>query len=245
MQSYGSRCVRPPILFGDVSRPKPMTVGWWQYAQSLTTKPMKGMLTGPVTILNWSFVRDDVPRSSPAGRSRSPSATRSRTWRRPGIDHPDRRGGAARGLPLRQRDWERYLAWAVECFRLCARGVADATQIHTHMCYSEFNDIIAAIAAMDADVISIETSRSKMELLDAFKAYRYPNEIGPGVYDIHSPRVPGVDEMAGLLTLARQRLSDRQIWINPDCGLKTRKWEEVRPALVNMVEAAKQVRAGA
>jgi 5-methyltetrahydropteroyltriglutamate--homocysteine methyltransferase len=144
------------------------------------------------------------------------------------------------GLPLRHRDWQHYLDWAVESFRLCSTGVADETQIHTHMCYSEFNDIISAIAAMDADVISIETSRSKMELLDAFRNFSYPNEIGPGVYDIHSPRVPEIGEMTDLLTLARKRLQDRQLWVNPDCGLKTRKWEEVRPALVNMVEAARR-----
>ena len=244
VQSYGSRCVRPPILFGDVSRPKPMTVDWWKYAQSLTAKPMKGMLTGPVTILNWSFVRDDVPRSFdlPADcacyprRGRGPGGSRS-------IDDPDRRGRAARRTAAAPVRMEARISTGRSNVSVCAQsGVADATQVHTHMCYSEFNDIIDAIAAMDADVISIETSRSKMELLDAFKTYKYPNEIGPGVYDIHSPRVPAVDEMTGLLKLARQRLSDRQIWINPDCGLKTRKWEEVRPALVNMVEAARLMR---
>ncbi len=243
VQSYGSRCVRPPILFGDVSRPKPMTVGWWKYAQSLTSKPMKGMLTGPVTILNWSFVRDDVPRRLACRQIALAIRDEVADLEAAGASMIQIDEAALReGLPLRRSEWKMYLDWAVECFRLCASGVADATQVHTHMCYSEFNDIIDAIAAMDADVISIETSRSKMELLDAFKTYKYPNEIGPGVYDIHSPRVPAVDEMTGLLKLARQRLSDRQIWINPDCGLKTRKWEEVRPALVNMVEAARLMR---
>ncbi|GAB1715469.1 MAG: methionine synthase (B12-independent) [Nitrobacter sp.] len=243
VQSYGSRCVRPPILFGDVSRPNPMTVGWWTYAQSLTTKPMKGMLTGPVTILNWSFVRDDVPRSLACRQIALAIRDEVADLEAAGASMIQIDEAALReGLPLRRSEWKAYLDWAVECFRLCASGVADATQIHTHMCYSEFNDIIAAIAAMDADVISIETSRSKMELLDAFRNYEYPNEIGPGVYDIHSPRVPAVDEMTGLLKLARQRLSDRQLWINPDCGLKTRKWEEVKPALVNMVEAARRMR---
>jgi 5-methyltetrahydropteroyltriglutamate--homocysteine methyltransferase len=244
VQSYGSRCVRPPILFGDVSRPKPMTVGWWRYAQSLTAKPMKGMLTGPVTILNWSFVRDDLPRSVACRQIALAVRDEVAALELAGATMIQIDEAALReGLPLRPGAWDGYLDWAVACFRLCSSGVRDQTQIHTHMCYSEFNDIIEAIGAMDADVISIETSRSKMELLDAFKAYRYPNEIGPGVYDIHSPRVPGVEEMAGLLTLARQRLSDQQLWINPDCGLKTRSWEEVRPALVNMVAAAKQVRA--
>ena len=208
-----------------------MTVEWWQYAQSLTKKPMKAMLTGPVTILNWSFVRDDIPRSAdlPADRARDPR--RGRRSRRGRREHdPDRRGGAcAKACRCASREWKTYLDWAVESFRICSSGVRDETQIHTHMCYSEFNDIIDAIGAMDADVISIETSRSKMELLDAFKTYHYPNEIGPGVYDIHSPRVPEIGEMTELLKLARQRLSDAQLWINPDCGLKTRKWEEVRP----------------
>ncbi len=243
VQSYGSRCVRPPILFGDVSRPKPMTVGWWTYAQSLTLRPMKGMLTGPVTILNWSFVRDDVPRSLACRQIALAIRDEVADLEAAGASMIQIDEAALReGLPLRRSEWRAYLDWAVECFRLCASGVADATQIHTHMCYSEFNDIIDAIAAMDADVISIETSRSKMELLDAFRNYKYPNEIGPGVYDIHSPRVPAVDEMTSLLKLARQRLSDTQLWINPDCGLKTRKWEEVRPALVNMVEAARRMR---
>jgi 5-methyltetrahydropteroyltriglutamate--homocysteine methyltransferase len=246
VQSYGSRCVRPPILFGDVSRPKPMTVGWWKYAQSITAKPIKGMLTGPVTILNWSFVRDDIPRKAACRQIALAIRDEVRDLEKAGANMIQIDEAALReGLPLRKAGWKAYLNWAVECFRLCSSGVADELQIHTHMCYSEFNDIIDAIAAMDADVISIETSRSKMELLDAFKTYNYPNEIGPGVYDIHSPRVPAVDEMTELLKFARQRLADGQLWVNPDCGLKTRKWDEVRPALVNMVEAAKRIREAA
>jgi len=246
VQSYGSRYVRPPIIFGDVSRPNPMTLRWWHYAQSLTTRPVKGMLTGPVTILNWSFVRDDLPRSAVCRQIALAIRDEVVDLEKAGAATIQIDEAALReGLPLRKSDWKTYLDWAVECFRLTSSGVEDATQIHTHMCYSEFNDIIDAIAAMDADVISIETSRSQMELLDAFKSYKYPNEIGPGVYDIHSPRVPEIKEMTDLLALARQRLSDRQLWVNPDCGLKTRKWDEVRPALVNMVAAAKQARAHA
>jgi 5-methyltetrahydropteroyltriglutamate--homocysteine methyltransferase len=243
VQSYGSRYVRPPILFGDVSRPKPMTVEWWQYAQSLTRRPMKAMLTGPVTILNWSFVRDDIPRSEACRQIALAIRDEVTDLEAAGAGLIQIDEAALReGLPLRRSEWTTYLDWAVESFRICSSGVHDETQIHTHMCYSEFNDIIHAIGAMDADVISIETSRSKMELLDAFRNYRYPNEIGPGVYDIHSPRVPEIGEMTELLKLARQRLSDAQIWINPDCGLKTRKWDEVRPALVNMVAAARELR---
>jgi 5-methyltetrahydropteroyltriglutamate--homocysteine methyltransferase len=243
VQSYGSRYVRPPIIFGDVSRPNPMTVRWWQYAQSLTERPVKGMLTGPVTILNWSFVRDDLPRSTVCRQIALAIRDEVVDLEKAGAEMIQIDEAALReGLPLRKGGWQAYLDWAVECFRLTSSGVADSTQIHTHMCYSEFNDIIDAIAAMDADVISIETSRSRMELLDAFKSYKYPNEIGPGVYDIHSPRVPEVGEMAELLLLARQRIGDDQLWVNPDCGLKTRKWEEVRPALVNMVEAARLLR---
>jgi 5-methyltetrahydropteroyltriglutamate--homocysteine methyltransferase len=246
VQSYGSRYVRPPVLFGDVSRPKAMTVEWWQYAQSLTKKPMKAMLTGPVTILNWSFVRDDIPRSEACRQIALAIRDEVAELEAAGAGMIQIDEAALReGLPLRKSEWQGYLDWAVDAFRLCSSGVRDETQIHTHMCYSEFNDIIGAIGAMDADVISIETSRSKMELLDAFRDYRYPNEIGPGVYDIHSPRVPEIGEMTGLLRLARARLADAQIWINPDCGLKTRKWEEVRPALVNMVAAARQLRAPA
>ena len=244
VQSYGSRYVRPPILFGDVSRPQPMTVEWWKYAQSLTTRPMKAMLTGPVTILNWSFVRDDIPRSAACRQIALAIRDEVTDLETAGAGMIQIDEAALReGLPLRKSEWNAYLDWAVESFRICSSSVRDETQIHTHMCYSEFNDIIDAIGAMDADVISIETSRSKMELLDAFKSYRYPNEIGPGVYDIHSPRVPEIGEMTDLLKLARQRLSDAQLWINPDCGLKTRKWEEVRPALVNMVAAARELRA--
>ena len=246
VQSYGSRCVRPPILFGDVSRPKPMTVEWWSYAQSLTKRPMKGMLTGPVTILNWSFVRDDIPRSESCRQIALAIRDEVVDLEKAGATMIQIDEAALReGLPLRRSEWTTYLDWAVGSFRLCASGVKDETQIHTHMCYSEFNDIIDAIGAMDADVISIETSRSKMELLDAFKSYKYPNEIGPGVYDIHSPRVPEINEMTELLKLARNRLADEQLWINPDCGLKTRKWDEVRPALVNMVAAARELRAQA
>ena len=246
VQSYGSRYVRPPVQFGDVSRPKPMTVEWWQYAQSLTKKPMKAMLTGPVTILNWSFVRDDITRSEACRQIALAIRDEVTDLEAAGAGMIQIDEAALReGLPLRKSEWKVYLDWAVDAFRLCSSGVRDETQIHTHMCYSEFNDIIDAIGAMDADVISIETSRSKMELLDAFRDYRYPNEIGPGVYDIHSPRVPEIGEMTGLLKLARARLSDAQIWINPDCGLKTRKWEEVRPALVNMVAAARELRASA
>ena len=246
VQSYGSRYVRPPIIFGDVSRPKPMTVEWWRYAQSLTEKPVKGMLTGPVTILNWSFVRDDLSRADVSRQIALAIRDEVIDLERAGAAMIQIDEAALReGLPLRRADWKTYLDWAVESFRLCSTGVADETQIHTHMCYSEFNQIIDAIAAMDADVISIETSRSKMELLEAFRTYKYPNEIGPGVYDIHSPRVPEVGEMTELLQLARGRLLDGQLWINPDCGLKTRKWEEVRPALVNMVAAARLLRGAA
>ncbi|TXL81947.1 5-methyltetrahydropteroyltriglutamate--homocysteine S-methyltransferase [Vineibacter terrae] len=244
VQSYGSRCVRPPVIFGDVFRPAPMTVAWTCYAQSLTRRPVKGMLTGPVTMLQWSFVRDDLPRDQVCRQIALALRDEVADLEQAGIrviqiDEPALR----EGLPLRRAHWKAYLDSAVACFRLAASIVGDATQIHTHMCYSEFNDIIDSIGAMDADVISIETSRSKMELLEAFTSYRYPNEIGPGVYDIHSPRLPGVDEMAALLDRAQERLSAGQIWVNPDCGLKTRRWEEVRPALVNMVAAAHRLRA--
>ncbi|QKS02216.1 5-methyltetrahydropteroyltriglutamate--homocysteine S-methyltransferase [Sphingomonas sp. CL5.1] len=244
VQSYGSRCVRPPIIYGDVSRPKPMTVAWWRYAQSLTDRPMKGMLTGPVTILQWSFVRDDQPRADTCRQIALAIRDEVLDLEKAGARIIQIDEAALReGLPLRRADWRQYLDWAVECFRISASGVAPETQIHTHMCYSEFNDIITAIGAMDADVISIETSRSKMELLDAFISYQYPNEIGPGVYDIHSPRIPSSAEMERLLIKAGERLSAAQIWVNPDCGLKTRKWEDVKPALVNMVDAARDARA--
>ncbi|WP_291839372.1 5-methyltetrahydropteroyltriglutamate--homocysteine S-methyltransferase [Brevundimonas sp.] len=244
VQSYGSRCVRPPILYGDVSRPKAMTVEWWRYAQSLTERPMKGMLTGPVTILNWSFVRDDQPRSETCRQiafAIRDEVVDLETAGAPIIQIDE--AALREGLPLRRADWQAYLDWAVEGFRIAASGVRDETQIHTHMCYSEFNDIIRSIGAMDADVISIETSRSKMELLDAFSGYRYPAGIGPGVYDIHSPRVPAVEEMTALLKAAAAKLPVGQLWVNPDCGLKTRQWPETEAALRNMVAAAKAVRA--
>lgn len=244
VQSYGSRCVRPPIIFGDVSRPQPMTVAWWRYAQSLTDRPMKGMLTGPVTILNWSFVRDDQPRSETCRQIAFAIRDEVVDLEAAGAPIIQIDEAALReGLPLRRRDWQAYLDWAVESFRITASGVRDETQIHTHMCYSEFNDIIASIGAMDADVISIETSRSQMELLDAFNGYRYPAEIGPGVYDIHSPRVPSVEEMTALLKAATQKLPADRLWVNPDCGLKTRKWAETEAALRNMVAAAREARA--
>ena len=246
VQSYGSRCVKPPILYGDVSRPKPMTVPWTQYAQSLTSKPMKGMLTGPITILQWSFVRDDQPRSETTRQIALALRDEVVDLEQAGmriiqIDEPALR----EGLPLRRADWSAYLAWAVECFRLTSSVVEDETQIQTHMCYADFHDIIESIADMDADVILIECSRSQMELLDVFARYRYPNEIGPGVYDIHSPRVPAPEEMEGLLEKACAVLSPEQIWVNPDCGLKTRRWAEVTPSLQNMVQAARTLRARA
>lgn len=245
VQSYGSRCVKPPIIYGDVSRPHPMTVDWTVYAQSLTSHPMKGMLTGPITMLFWSFVRDDQPKSETckqialALRDEVVDLEQAQI-KVIQIDEPAIR----EGLPLRKSDQSAYLKWAVECFRLCASGVKDETQIHTHMCYSEFNDIIDSIAALDADSISIETSRSQMELLGAFVKFHYPNEIGPGVYDIHSPRIPTVEEMVALLQKATEVLSPEQIWVNPDCGLKTRGWTEVKPALENMVKAARMARSG-
>jgi 5-methyltetrahydropteroyltriglutamate--homocysteine methyltransferase len=243
VQSYGSRCVKPPIIFGDVSRPKPMTVEWAAYAQSLTNKIMKGMLTGPITMLQWSFVRDDQPRSMTSRQIALAIRDEVADLERAGIKMIQIDEAALReGLPLRRADWQAYLDSAVEDFSIASCTVADQTQIHTHMCYSEFNDIMPAIAAMDADVISLETSRSQMELLGAFVDFRYPNEIGPGVYDIHSPRVPSVEEMIALLKKARQVLSPDQLWVNPDCGLKTRGWLEVEQALINMVAAARQMR---
>ncbi|MGQ0591123.1 MAG: 5-methyltetrahydropteroyltriglutamate--homocysteine S-methyltransferase [Gammaproteobacteria bacterium] len=243
VQSYGSRCVKPPIIYGDVERQSPMTLKWSKYAQSLTAKPIKGMLTGPVTILQWSFVRDDQPRSRTAKQIAMAIRDEVCDLEKAGIrviqiDEPAIR----EGLPLRKADRKDYLNWAVEAFRLASSGVADETQIHTHMCYSEFNDIIESVAEMDADVITIETSRSQMELLDAFASFRYPNEIGPGVYDIHSPRVPTEQEMTALLRKALAVLPARNLWVNPDCGLKTRKWPETRAALANMVAAARALR---
>ncbi|MFQ3199952.1 MAG: 5-methyltetrahydropteroyltriglutamate--homocysteine methyltransferase [Zhongshania sp.] len=244
VQSYGSRCVKPPILFGDISRPKAMTVEWTRYAQSLTDKPMKGMLTGPVTILNWSFVRDDQPRSVSCYQLALAIREEVLDLEESGVSIIQIDEAALReGLPLRQSQWQEYLSWAIDAFRISANGVADATQIHTHMCYSEFNDIIAAIAEMDADVITIETSRSDMELLDVFDDFNYPNQIGPGVYDIHSPNIPSVAQIVGLMEKAAERIPIERLWVNPDCGLKTRHWDEVLPALKNMVAAAKTLRA--
>ncbi len=246
VQSYGSRCVKPPILFGDISRPQAMTVQWIEYAQSLTSKPMKGMLTGPVTMLNWSFVRDDQPREVSCYQLALAIRQEVLDLEKAGIRIIQIDEAALReGLPLRKSDWKKYLQWAVASFRITANGVADETQIHTHMCYSEFNDIIAEIADMDADVITIETSRSDMELLDAFDDFNYPNEIGPGVYDIHSPNIPEPDRMVALMQKAAARIPAERLWVNPDCGLKTRQWAEVIPALRNMVSAAQQLRAQA
>ena len=246
VQSYGSRCVKPPIIFGDVLRKNPMTLKWSSYAQSLTTKPVKGMLTGPVTILQWSFVRNDQPRSVTCKQIALAIRDEVGDLEQAGlrviqIDEPAIR----EGLPLRKEYWEEYLDWAVESFRISSSGVKDTTQIHTHMCYAEFNDIIASIAELDADVITIETSRSEMELLDAFVEFKYPNEIGPGVYDIHSPRVPTEDEMMKLLTKASELIPADHLWVNPDCGLKTRDWPETRSALTNLVNTARKMRAQA
>ena len=244
VQSYGSRCVRPPILYGDVSRPEPMTVHWWRYAQGLTDKPVKGMLTGPVTILNWSFVRDDQPREASCRQIALAIRDEVLDLEAAGCKAIQIDEAALReGLPLRERDWPAYLDWAVDCFRLAAAGVGNQTQIHTHMCYSEFNDILPSIGAMDTDVISIETARSQMELLAGFASYRYPSAIGPGIYDIHSARVPREDEMVALMRLAQKHLRPEQLWVNPDCGLKTRGWDEVKPAIAAMVSAARTLRA--
>ena len=244
VQSYGSRCVKPPIIYGDVSRPAPMTVAWSAYAQSLTGRPMKGMLTGPVTMLQWAFVRDDQPRSRTALQIALAIRDEVVDLEAAGIgiiqiDEPAYR----EGLPLRRTEWPAYLEWASRAFRIAASGVADATQIHTHMCYSEFNDILPAIAAMDADVITIETSRSDMELLRGFGDFDYPNAIGPGVYDIHSPRVPAATEMTRLLEKAVAVIPAGNLWVNPDCGLKTRDWPETEAALKNMLAAAQALRA--
>ncbi len=243
VQSYGSRCVKPPVIFGDISRPKAMTVEWAKYAQSQTKKIMKGMLTGPITILQWSFVRDDQPRKNTALQIAFAIRDEVCDLEAAGIKIIQIDEAALReGLPIRKNKWNEYLKWAVEAFRISASGVEDRTQIHTHMCYSEFNDIIGEIAKMDADVISIETSRSQMELLNSFVNFKYPNEIGPGVYDIHSPRVPAKDEMKNLLQKALDVLKPEQIWVNPDCGLKTRDWPETKAALTAMVDATKELR---
>ena len=243
VQSYGSRCVKPPVIIGDISRPQAITVEWAKYAQSLTDKPVKGMLTGPVTILCWSFPREDVSRETIARQIALALRDEVEDLEKAGIgiiqiDEPALR----EGLPLHQSDWAAYLAWAVEAFRLNAAVARDDTQIHTHMCYCEFNDIMDSIAALDADVITIETSRSDMELLETFNAFDYPNEIGPGVYDIHSPNVPDVASIEALLLKASLHIPPERLWVNPDCGLKTRGWVETRQALANMVKAAQNLR---
>ncbi|EDD8020389.1 5-methyltetrahydropteroyltriglutamate--homocysteine S-methyltransferase, partial [Salmonella enterica subsp. enterica serovar Infantis] len=243
VQSYGSRCVKPPVVIGDISRPAPITVEWAKYAQSLTDKPVKGMLTGPVTILCWSFPREDVTRETIAKQIALALRDEVADLEAAGIgiiqiDEPALR----EGLPLRRSDWDAYLEWGVEAFRINAAVAKDETQIHTHMCYCEFNDIMDSIAALDADVITIETSRSDMELLESFEAFDYPNEIGPGVYDIHSPNVPSVEWIEALLKKAAQRIPAQRLWVNPDCGLKTRGWPETRAALANMVKAAHNLR---
>ncbi|WP_127958472.1 5-methyltetrahydropteroyltriglutamate--homocysteine S-methyltransferase [Serratia microhaemolytica] len=243
VQSYGSRCVKPPIIVGDISRPQPITVDWARFAQSLSQKPLKGMLTGPVTILCWSFPREDIDRELIAKQIALALRDEVADLQQAGIaiiqiDEPALR----EGLPLRQSQWQAYLNWAVDAFRLNAAVAQDQTQIHTHMCYCEFNDIMPAIAALDADVITIETSRSDMELLEAFQLFDYPNEIGPGVYDIHSPNVPDVEWIEALLRKAAQHIPAQRLWVNPDCGLKTRDWPETRAALANMVLAAKRLR---
>ncbi|AGH72246.1 5-methyltetrahydropteroyltriglutamate--homocysteine S-methyltransferase [Edwardsiella piscicida] len=244
VQSYGSRCVKPPVIVGDISRPAPLTVEWTTFAQAQTSRPVKGMLTGPITMLCWSFAREDVPREVIARQLALALRDEVDDLQRAGIgiiqiDEPALR----EGLPLRQDEWQAYLAWAVAAFRLTAAVAYDDTQIHTHMCYCEFNDIMAAIAALDADVITIETARSDMELLEAFSRFDYPNEVGPGVYDIHSPNVPTQAAMVSLLRRAAQHIPAERLWVNPDCGLKTRGWEETRRALSNMVAAARLLRA--
>ncbi|MDX1492307.1 MAG: 5-methyltetrahydropteroyltriglutamate--homocysteine S-methyltransferase [Pseudohongiellaceae bacterium] len=243
VQSYGSRCVKPPIIFGDVSRPKPMTVDWTSYAQSLTKKPVKGMLTGPVTILNWSFVRDDQARSQTCYQIALAIRDEVLDLEKAGVNIIQIDEAALReGLPLRRSEWQSYLDWAIDAFRISANGVKDTTQIHTHMCYSEFNDIIDSIARMDADVITIESSRSDNELFEAFESFEYPNQIGPGVYDIHSPNIPSEASIIDVIRNAAKCIPNERLWINPDCGLKTRKWEDVIPALGHMVNAAKRLR---
>lgn len=243
VQSYGTRCIKPPIIFGDVQRQYAITVQWAQYAQSLSSRPVKGMLTGPVTMLQWSFVRDDQPREETCKQIALALRQEVLDLEAAGIqiiqiDEPAFR----EGLPLRERNWKDYLQWAVFTFRLSAAGVQDSTQIHTHMCYSEFNDILESIADLDADVVTLEASRSRMVLLEAFQQFEYLNEIGPGVYDIHSPRIPAVSEMVTLLAKAARYIPMERLWVNPDCGLKTRSWDEVEPALINMVTAARQLR---
>ena len=243
VQSYGSRCVKPPVLFGDVARPSAMSVRWSCFAQSLTERPIKGMVTGPVTMLQWSFVRDDLPREAVCRQLALALRDEVQDLEHAGIrviqvDEPALR----EGLPLRRQDRPAYLQWAVAAFRLTTAGVRDATQIHTHMCYSEFGEILPAIKQMDADVISIEAARSSMELFRQILPNEYPNCIGPGVYDIHSPRIPDADEFRDLIREALKVFSPEQLWINPDCGLKTRGWEQIGPALRNMTQAAQQIR---
>ena len=243
VQSYGSRCVKPPIIYGDVSRPNPMTVYWSSYAQSLTKRPMKGMLTGPVTMFKWSFVRDDIPLSEVAKQIALALNDEVLDLEKAGIkviqiDEPAIR----EAMPLKKAQWDEFLAWACESFRLSSTGAEDSTQIHTHMCYSEFNDILPAIASMDADVITIETSRSDMELLTAFGDFKYPNDIGPGVYDIHSPRVPTEAEVEHLLRKAMEVVPVERLWVNPDCGLKTRGWKETVEQLEVMMAVTKKLR---
>ncbi|MDR2783497.1 MAG: 5-methyltetrahydropteroyltriglutamate--homocysteine S-methyltransferase, partial [Treponema sp.] len=243
VQSYGSRCVKPPVIFGDVSRPEPMTVKWISYAQSKTKKPMKGMLTGPVTILNWSFVRNDIPRSSVARQIALALSDEVADLQKAGISIIQVDEAAFReGYPLRKENTGEYEQWALESFRLAVSAADMSTQIHTHMCYSDFNGIIKTIEAMDADVITIETARSGNKLLKVFKETAYQNEIGPGVYDIHSPRIPSAAEFREQIMARLEALDKKKMWVNPDCGLKTRNWEEVKPALKNMVEAAAALR---
>ena len=244
VQSYGSRCVKPPIIFGDVSRPNPMTVYWSTYAQSLTKRPMKGMLTGPVTMFKWSFVRNDIPLSEVAKQIALALNDEVLDLEKAGIkviqiDEPAIR----EAMPLKKSQWKEFLDWACESFRLSSTGAEDSTQIHTHMCYSEFNDILDAIASMDADVITIETSRSDMELLNAFGDFKYPNDIGPGVYDIHSPRVPTDAEVEHLLRKAMEVVPVERLWVNPDCGLKTRGWKETLEQLEVMMRVTEKLRA--
>jgi 5-methyltetrahydropteroyltriglutamate--homocysteine methyltransferase len=243
VQSYGSRCVKPPIIWGDVHRAQPMTVEWSRYAQSLSTRPVKGMLTGPVTILFWSFVRDDLSREAVCYQIAEALRHEINDLAAAGIgmiqvDEPAFR----EGLPLRKKDWAPYLAWAVRAFKHSVKDAPRDVQIHTHMCYSEFNDIIEAIAALDADVITIETTRSNMQLLDAFAAFAYPNAIGPGIYDIHAPQIPTVEEIEPRVRLAMEKIPVERLWINPDCGLKTRNWAEVIPSLEAMVAVAHNLR---
>ncbi|HAS8566642.1 TPA: 5-methyltetrahydropteroyltriglutamate--homocysteine S-methyltransferase, partial [Vibrio vulnificus] len=243
VQSYGSRCVKPAIVVADIEREQPITVGWSTYAQSLTSKQMKGMLTGPVTILCWTFPREDISRKAIAQQLALALRDEVSDLQDAGINIIQIDEPAIReGLPLKKRDHQSYLDWAVEAFRISAASARPETQIHTHMCYSEFNEIIESVAALDADVITIETSRSNMELLKAFEEFNYPNEIGPGVYDIHSPNIPSEEWIVDLVKKAAQKIPVERLWVNPDCGLKTRNWPETEAALANLVSAAKRLR---